>query len=145
MINNIGSLPLCLNFLNKKQFSTPGEEKDLNIFQPYKTTVFPLHQHGEGADRDLRDADTRGSPPGSRDRRMAAWSQHSPDHSDRRMTCVAVGTVLYSLKCSHLHNLQDLWSEPAIWYSLSLHLKERQAVQVTAWHRTPPCKAADRL
>lgn len=66
---------------------------------------------------------------------MAAWSLRSPGRSDRRMTCVAAGTVLYSLKCSHLHNLQGLWNEPAISYSPSLHLKERQVVQETAWPR----------
>lgn len=76
---------------------------------------------------------------------MAAWSQHSPGHSDRQMTCVAVETVLYNLKCNHLHNLQGLWSEPTIWYSPSLHLKERQVVRETAWHRTHPCDAAARL
>lgn len=76
---------------------------------------------------------------------MAAWSQHSPGHSDRQMTCGAVETVPYNLKCNHLHNLQGLWSEPTIWYSPSLHLKERQVVRETAWHRTHPRDAAARL
>lgn len=98
-----------------------------------------------GADRDLRDANTRGSPPGNRDRRTAAWSQHSPDHSDRRTTCAAGGTVPYSLKCSHLHNPQGPWSEPAIRCSPSLHLNERQAVQETARYRAHPREAPARL
>lgn len=108
-----------------------GNKRIEILFSPIRQLCSTSSSMGKG----LRDARTRGSPPGSRDRRTAAWSLHSPGHSDRRMTCVAAGTVLYSLKCSHLHNLQGLWSEPAISYSPSLHLKERQVVRETAWPR----------
>lgn len=117
-----------------------GKKRIEILFNP----VRQLCSTSPGTGKGLRDAGTRGSPPGSRDRRMAAWSLHSPGHSDRRMTCVAEGTVLYSLKCSHLHNLQGLWSEPAISYSRSLHLKERQVVRETAWHSAHLHEAAAR-
>lgn len=101
---------LCASISLRKEEATvfpllrkKGKKRTEIIFN---SLLPPLAQ--EVADRDLRGADTRGSPPGSRDKRTAAWSQHSFDHSGRRMTCVAGGIVLYSLKCSHLHNLQGL-------------------------------------
>lgn len=54
------------------------------------------------------------------------------------MTSVVVGTVLYSPKCSHLCNLQGLWSVPATWYSHPLHLQDRQNVQELAQHTVRP-------
>lgn len=103
-----------------------------------KSVVFsPSHTWDRG-ERNLGSAGTRGSLPRSRDRRRAAWPPHSLAHSDRQMIFVAGGTVLYNPKCSHLCNLQGLWSVPAMWYSHPLHLKDRQNVQEVSTTHSPP-------
>lgn len=138
-----GSL-LCASVSSVRRSSSPPGKGGFQSFSGLEDNCLSPPPAQQGANRDLRDADTRGSPPGSRDRRTAAWSQRSPDRSGRRTTCEAAGTVPCSPRCSRLHNLQGPRSGPAIRYSPSPHLNRRQAVQGTTWPHTHAREVAAR-